>query len=237
MSSPSPTASPRMPASRAQYACQACRMSKVRCDLQCLGGGKCSRCARLALRCAPAVSKRGRANPARDIARLGPAVRALLVKNEEFLVKEEHGHDPAPVRSTDLFQYSADGPSLSMTEHSKEYDSQPLVWYGTSCPRMIVSSIDSREGKVALLKHWLRIALRSRSCGKWQSQPSPPPRVPWPRCSPITFVHALLSCICLACMPTPENVCHLVKPGMTRVPRHLGNARVRYSLTQHGSAL
>lgn len=60
--------------------CVACRLSKVKCDLQripAIGDG-CGRCSRLGLACRVVASRRGQKNVKRDVARLGPAVRQML---------------------------------------------------------------------------------------------------------------------------------------------------------------
>jgi len=61
----------------APRACTGCRLSKVKCEQE-GESGECIRCSRLGLSCIFQCSKRGQSNPARDVARLGPAVRALL---------------------------------------------------------------------------------------------------------------------------------------------------------------
>ncbi len=131
---------------RAPHACTACRLSKVRCDK---GNSieRCSRCARLGLLCQlTGVSKRGAKNVSRDIARLGPAVRGLLQTDN-------------PDAS------SSAGPlPKSLEAASYQFDSSPLSWSGPRCPGMIMACIEGGGGRMTLLKHWLFIALRSRSC-------------------------------------------------------------------------
>mmetsp|Transcript_22293 Transcript_22293/g.60183 ORF Transcript_22293/g.60183 Transcript_22293/m.60183 type:complete len:470 (-) Transcript_22293:199-1608(-) len=64
----------------AKASCKACRLSKVKCDLETSATGVCSRCARVRLHCIPNdPSKRGRKSAAATAARLGPALRDLLV--------------------------------------------------------------------------------------------------------------------------------------------------------------
>jgi hypothetical protein len=62
--------------------CVGCRWSKVKCIAEDCDSA-CKRCARLGLNCLFEESKRGQANKKRDIARLGPAVSALLRQSEE----------------------------------------------------------------------------------------------------------------------------------------------------------
>ena len=62
--------------------CLGCRTSKVKCELTEEHSLSCKRCNRLGLSCVFEESKRGQPSKKRDIARLGPAVRALLRKTE-----------------------------------------------------------------------------------------------------------------------------------------------------------
>ena len=137
-------------------ACTGCRMSKVKCvpehDDEASANGPCQRCTRLGLHCIFEQSKRGRgARKARDLARLGPSVRALL-RTEE---KVSTGSAPTTTKN--------EAPSLIRIDPEEECSL--LAWRGNECQRMMVQSIGSREGQVALLKHWLRIGMASGHCG------------------------------------------------------------------------
>ena len=79
----------------------------------------------------------------RDVARLGPAVRAMLTQGSE---------------TTTLT------PDMEMSLAAVP-DDKSLCWSGSKCQRMVVESIDNDEGKLALLKHWLLIGMRSQNCG------------------------------------------------------------------------
>jgi hypothetical protein len=129
------------PDRRSASACVACRLSKVKCDLP--ETGVCSRCARLGLSCVVSTSRRGQPNVKRDVARLGPAVRAMLTQGSE---------------TTTLT------PDMEMSLAAVP-DDKSLCWSGSKCQRMVVESIDNDEGKLALLKHWLLIGMRSQNCG------------------------------------------------------------------------
>ena len=128
--------------------CVACRTSKVKCEpggSECLASGCCRRCARLGLHCIFEQSRRGQANRQRDVARLGPCVRALL-------------------RTTVV---GPDNDAL-MREHmqsTRSADDDVLQFSGSDCQRKMVERIWTREGQVALLRHWLLVGVRSGSCG------------------------------------------------------------------------
>lgn len=133
-------------------ACAACRMSKVKCTLDAeeTPGSVCQRCVRLGLHCIFEESKRGRGvGKLRDIARLGPSVRALLRAQEPAQTS-----DPQTTKNEPLH--------LGM---NPEDECSLLAWRGNECQRMMVQSIGSREGQVALLKHWFRIGMASGHCG------------------------------------------------------------------------
>jgi len=126
--------------------CMACRLSKVKC-VRLDEAPACVRCSRLGLICASSgVKKRGAANVKRDVARLGPAVRALLAAQEGAA--------------------GVDGPypTAALASSSYGYDTAPVEWCGPHCPAMVMSSIHSNAGRLALLQHWMLIALRSGSC-------------------------------------------------------------------------
>ena len=168
MSQPSRPA-PAQP--RASCACTACRLSKVRCDRSATNQ-RCSRCTRLGLVCQLAgISKRGSKNVQRDIARLGPAVRSLL--------QSENPQAPSG------------GVAASLQKDSYGYDDTPMQWKGPRCPSMIMAHIEGAAGRMALLKHWLFIALRSRSCATVRARaparlllhPRPPRPLPPRRCA------------------------------------------------------
>lgn len=129
--------------------CLACRTSKVKCELAegCAGTDACKRCERLGLQCIFEESKRGRPCKNRNVARLGPAVRALL-------------RETAPEGS------SSEVVRQEMDRTRGEPDECRLEWVGHECQRRMVQSISSRDGQVALLKHWLLIGVRSGSCGE-----------------------------------------------------------------------
>ena len=123
--------------------CLACRASKVKCapgD----GGDGCNRCKRLGLHCIFEESRRGRANKARDVARLGPCVRALL----RGTAKPDDAH---------ILQREMQGTTAA--------DDDLLQFSGSECQRRMVQGITTPEGQLALLRHWLLIGVRSGSCG------------------------------------------------------------------------
>ena len=122
--------------------CVACRTSKVKCEL---GGSEvCQRCERLGLHCVFELSRRGRANKQRDVARLGPSVRALL-------------------RSAVVC-----GPDDGLLQSTRRADDDVLQFSASAflpgCQQTMVSCIWTREGQVALLRHWLLVGVRSGSC-------------------------------------------------------------------------
>ena len=88
----------------------------------------------------------------RDIARLGPAVRSLL--------QSENPQAPSG------------GVAASLQKDSYGYDDTPMQWKGPRCPSMIMAHIEGAAGRMALLKHWLFIALRSRSCATATRSPA-----------------------------------------------------------------
>jgi len=65
-------------------ACSACRLSKTKCELS-DHSEECFRCSRLGLKCIFERSKRGQSNKARDVARLGAAVRVFLRDDDTSL--------------------------------------------------------------------------------------------------------------------------------------------------------
>jgi len=80
----------------AKIACKGCRLSKLKCDLDIVDTGTCSRCARLGLHCFPTgPSKRGRPNKRRDVSRLGPEVRKLLKTSTGTLTSGHTALEPA----------------------------------------------------------------------------------------------------------------------------------------------
>ena len=141
--------------------CVACRTSKVKCEpgprrvgdpnegsrLTLQTSGCCRRCERLGLHCIFEQSRRGQANKQRDIARLGPCVRALL------RTTVAHGPDDNTLLSDTVLQ------------NTRGADDDVLQFAGSDCQRKMVERIWTREGQVALLRHWLLVGLRSGSCG------------------------------------------------------------------------
>ena len=124
--------------------CVACRLSKIKCEAADTSSS-CKRCLRLGLSCQYSVSKRGQANVKRDVARLGPAVRALLAETSTKC-------EPA-----------AAFPVLHESTH--DVNDHLLCWDCSRCQRQVADSISTHEGKIALIKHWLLIGVRSGSCG------------------------------------------------------------------------
>ena len=126
--------------------CTACRLSKTKCVPRLDGprDGSCERCSRLGLSCIFEPSKRGRQCVSRDKARLGPAVRALL---------------QATAQSDDTAEVAAE------MERTKATDDEVLCWCGDKCQRTTVLDIESNDGRLALLRHWLLIGVRSGNCG------------------------------------------------------------------------
>jgi len=121
----------------------ACRISKVKCERS-PEAPSCARCSRLGLLCTSSgVKKRGAQNVKRDVARLGPAVRSLLASQAS-----------AP----------PSGPAGVLACSSYQFDGTPVEWCGPRCPAMIMSQIEGQAGRLALLQHWICIALRSGSC-------------------------------------------------------------------------
>jgi hypothetical protein len=125
--------------------CQACRLSKVKCVAQ--TGQDCVRCHRLGLTCLFKASNRGKANKARDVARLGPAVRALIKATEPS------GGSQAALVNAEIERTRA-----------SDADRCILSWRGHQCQMMMVEQIATREGQAALIRHWLLIGVRSGSC-------------------------------------------------------------------------
>ena len=125
--------------------CVACRTSKVKCEPD-QTSGCCRRCERLGLHCIFEQSRRGQANKRRDIARLGPCVRALL--------RTAVVHGPDDNTSSD-----------ALLQNTRSADDDVLQFAGSDCQRKMVERIWTREGQVALLRHWLLVGLRSGSCG------------------------------------------------------------------------
>jgi hypothetical protein len=132
-----------MPPGHAVVTCLACRLSKVKCERQ-PDAVACTRCTRLGLVCASSgVKKRGAQNVKRDVARLGPAVRSLLANGAAA---------------------EASTPASALTCASYRFDVAPVAWCGPRCPALLMSQIESPVGRLALLQHWICIALRSGSC-------------------------------------------------------------------------
>jgi len=133
--------------------CTACRLSKIKCvmpDGASNDENGCNRCSRLGLKCIFEESKRGRQCVSRDKARLGPAVRALLRA------------------TTPLGDTSNEAQVLATSaevEQTQATDADVLCWCGDQCQRKMVLSIESSGGRLALLKHWLLIGVRSGNCG------------------------------------------------------------------------
>jgi len=125
--------------------CQACRLSKVKCEAR--AGTSCVRCSRLGLTCQFKASNRGRPNVRRDVARLGPAVRALL--------KATQPEDGSQAKQLET--------ELARTREP-DVDTCILSWRGHDCQQMMVEAIGNREGQIALIKHWLLIGVRSGNC-------------------------------------------------------------------------
>lgn len=124
--------------------CVACRASKTKCSMP-DDGSECVRCSRLQLKCVFEESRRGRPCAKRDQARLGPAVRALLRSTIESGCNREH--------------------IGAEMEKTQEMNDELLCWCGDECQRKMVVSIENPAGKLALLRHWLFIGVRSGSCG------------------------------------------------------------------------
>jgi hypothetical protein len=134
---------PAGPRASGGVTCLACRLSKVKCERQ-PSDAACARCNRLGLVCASSgVKKRGAQNVKRDVARLGPAVRSLLANGAGA---------------------EASTPVSALTCASYMFDGMPVEWCGPRCPAMLMSQIESATGRLALLQHWICIALRSGSC-------------------------------------------------------------------------
>lgn len=125
--------------------CQACRLSKVKCEQQ--ASGSCARCARLGLACHFKPSNRGKHNVRRDVARLGPAVRALLKSTAEA------GGEGSRAIEAEMQGTMVEG-----------VDKCILNWRGHDCQLMMVEAIGARDGQIALIKHWLLIGVRSGNC-------------------------------------------------------------------------
>ena len=137
---------------RAAKGCRACRLSKTRCVMPAEdpqeSGTACVRCTRLALTCVfDEKNNRGQRCVARDKARLGPAVRALLQATTE---------SDSTCNATLV---------VAELEKTQAADGEMLSWCGDQCQRKMVLSIESMGGRLALLKHWLLIGIRSGNCG------------------------------------------------------------------------
>ena len=55
--------------------------------------------------------------------------------------------------------------SDTLLQNSRSADDDVLQFAGSDCQRKMVERIWTREGQVALLRHWLLVGLRSGSCG------------------------------------------------------------------------
>ena len=116
--------------------CLACRLSKLKCKPG-EDGNKCMRCNRLGLECQFVASKRGTSNRKRDVARLGPAVRALLSTTPEYVA------EPSDAQCMQVAM-----------RNSFAMDRCTIHWHGNECQQRVVQGITTHEGRVALLKHW-----------------------------------------------------------------------------------
>ena len=151
-----------------------CRTSKVKCEPCPEDEGKsdvCKRCARLGLHCIYTESRRGQPSKSRDVARLGPAVRALLRTTQPSPVTEPV---VAEIPSGYTTPETLEPPSAAHASVAGDIDECILSWEGNTCQKHMVQSITTREGQIALLKHWLLIGVRSGSCGM----------LPCPTCAP-----------------------------------------------------
>jgi len=135
--------------------CVACRLSKVKCEMPDTDERVCKRCSRLGLECTFVASRRGKHNTQRDVARLGPAVRALLRTDAKRDEADATNHPPHPGALC----------VQAVVDRSHGMDHCLLHWHGNECQRMVVEGITTHEGRVALLKHWFMIGVRSGSCG------------------------------------------------------------------------
>lgn len=132
--------------------CTACRLSKIKCLVPADRADGCTRCGRLGLKCIFEESRRGRPSVSRDKARLGPAVRALI---RATATESDDASPPAQHLAAEMEQtHTANG--------------EMLCWRGDQCQRKMVLSIESSAGRLALLKHWLLIGVRSGNCGTCQ---------------------------------------------------------------------
>mmetsp|Transcript_17488 Transcript_17488/g.47188 ORF Transcript_17488/g.47188 Transcript_17488/m.47188 type:complete len:465 (+) Transcript_17488:129-1523(+) len=132
----------------AKLACKGCRLSKVKCDLEHKDSGKCSRCERLGLACLPTgPSKRGRPHPARDVSRLGPAVRKLLVSGNSDDIDDDN-------------TLAALGPHRKHMQVDKVVCKRDMR---TEACRVLTSQLQTREARWAWMRHILYITQRARS--------------------------------------------------------------------------
>lgn len=152
----------------AKLACQGCRLSKVKCDLEHRDTGVCSRCARLGLRCLPTgPSKRGRPHTARDISRLGPKVRQLLVKRGELppdVVPVQDDDEEAYVGPTDI-QTSVTPHRRIQTPHGQVELCHMNFAVRNLAETILKKSLVTPGAKKAWTRHVVYITQRSRNIG------------------------------------------------------------------------
>ena len=169
------SATPTAAHTRATCACTACRISKVRCERS-APSEQCTRCLRLGLRCrlTGVVKRGGGRNSLRDITRLGTAVRT--VHEEEQAV----GSEDAPIG---LNSIADDDHPVAAEPHAAAgngvgvgvgcggggagFGSVKRDWLPVQSLRTmsaLIEKVDSLPGREALVKHWISIAARSRSC-------------------------------------------------------------------------
>lgn len=142
-------------------ACQACRLSKVKCDLEVRESDTCSRCERIGLLCVKLPRRRG-SNAAAQAGRAGEALRL----RPEFVVQAQPkeqapSHMHAPSRALQPMNYgmlvSQLGAALPSVEGLPEGTQQVIV------PQMLAQLEGNRHAQAMLMRQYLSIARRANN--------------------------------------------------------------------------
>jgi len=142
-----PSAAPRRKTAR--VTCKACRISKVKCDVEGQECGQCSRCVRLGLAClANEPSQRGRHS---SRARLSEPVRALLANGAES-TDQTQSLSPSASPTVGAFAVMARGAPLCAAVAPQRRILPEHTW---ALYRNAINAADSRPLKL----HWLRSVL------------------------------------------------------------------------------
>jgi hypothetical protein len=156
---PPPNAAPR-PREPKLGACQACRLSKVKCDLEIRDSGTCGRCERIGLLCAKLPLRRGggaaHAGRTSDALRLRPEFREQAPPVEYTLSHMQPQSDA--LRSMHYGSLvSQMGAALPSVEGLPEATQQLLV------PQVLAQLEGNRHAQAMLMRQYLSIARRSNN--------------------------------------------------------------------------